>query len=742
MIADRTRGRSVIVRHRNPDTLARIETRINDHHPYCFVQKKDLSRMPFKAIRREDGYEGVYGEDLVKLTFGDTDEPHQLKKQVQTWEANIPWVNRVLADRVNPFPYYQYRKWYLDMEWKTESGEITIISVWDSYEEAMFTWAISDELPAGKHGSLGCKKHPEGHQFIEMYPVLLAFDNERDMIKHFVNHMSRCDPDMLIGWYLQGADISQLAKRMKVVGLDPRTLSPLKKHVYSYGDWDQPIPGRLCFDLMVGFERLWVLKHGQLASKKLDDVAWEALKERKTELPDGHDTYYTDFATYVDYNRQDVRLMPKLDEYLNASEHYITLSFLTQIRFRDTPHITKMATQLFLRDPDFKQRIPSKPQFGKVDYEGADIQEPEPGVYRHIGIMDIKAMYHSNAALHNISWDTLSKDGDDIGNGTRFSKENKGLLVRTMDRLTDLRNEYKAKMKSDPDNKHRWDAMQHATKTLVASLYGVCGDSRYGLYHPEIAAAITFTSRQTLFLLRDLCEARGHKVRYGHTDSVMVDVATPDAGVQLCADLNEDMAPIVVEFEKWCDSFFINAKNRYAARVLWTDGAFHDPQTYVKGIELIQARMPPVMKKSMKTTLDAILEGEKQSLVDDRLCQLIENVLGGDLDPSEVLMKGKLKKNLDKYETLSGPSAAAAWANRHLGKGYKEGDFFKVAISDQGDYIAFDDPKEIEGIAEIGWRIMVERFVVKKVEPLYSVVGWSMQPIINAMNGVSDTQWL
>ena len=105
-------------------------------------------------------------------------------------------------------------------------------------------------------------------------------------------------------------------------------------------------------------------------------------------------------------------------------------------------------------------------------------------------------------------------------------------------------------------------------------------------------------------------------------------------------------------------------------------------------------------------------------------------------------MRGKLKKNLDKYDTLSGPSAGAAWANKHLGKGYKSGDYFNVAINEQGQYIAFDDVSDIEGITKIGYRTMVERFIVKKVMSLYEVVNWSPQQIINSMNGLGETEWL
>ena len=744
MLADQLRGRTVGLRYRDPKTNQRINQKVKDVIPYCFITVEDSQRIPKQWINAQSGFEGLYGEALVKLTFGDPYDMKQFVKDnhIKTWEANIPFPNRVLADRKHPIPQYKWRKVYLDGEWKIESGEITILALYDSYEKKMYQWVQHEEIPAGMHQRIECKNHPEGKTHVDYHPQLLSFSNEHDLLKHFAQYLRRLDPDMIIGWALQWADIKQIAQRMKACGLNPGDLSPYKKHRFEYMDWDQPIPGVACMDLMTAFEKLWVLKHGQLASKKLDNVAWEALKERKVELPDGHDTYYTDIGTYLDYNLVDVELMPRLDDLLNVSEHFISLAHACQIRFRDTPHVTKLATSLFFKDEEFKERIPSKAQFAKVDYPGADIQEPEPGIHPNIGIMDVKAMYHSNAEKANISWDTLDENGLDCGNGSCFTQGKKGLLVRTMDKLTEQRNEYKALMKSDPENKSTWDAMQHAMKSLVASLYGICGDSKFGMYHPEIAAAITYTSRQTLFELRDICEEYGHTCRYGHTDSVFVDIDTPEIGEALIVKINERMFPIITEFEKWCSAFFIKAKNRYACRVSWTDGAYHEPQTYLKGLELIQARMPMVMKDAMKFSLDAMLMQKDQEYVDEYLIGVIEATLAGQMDGDQLFMRGKLKKNLDKYDTLSGPSAGAAWANKHLGKGYKSGDYFNVAINEQGQYIAFDDVSDIEGITKIGYRTMVERFIVKKVMSLYEVVNWSPQQIINSMNGLGETEWL
>ena len=71
--------------------------------------------------------------------------------------------------------------------------------------------------------------------------------------------------------------------------------------------------------------------------------------------------------------------------------------------------------------------------------------------------------------------------------------------------------------------------------------------------------------------------------------------------------------------------------------------------------------MPTVMKNAMKMSLDGMLQGSKQEVIDSLLVDIIEATLAGKMDGDQLFMRGQLKKNLDKYDTLSGPSAGAAW---------------------------------------------------------------------------------
>jgi len=741
MIVEQVGRNDVLVRYRNVKGK-RQQTKITDRLPYLYLRDEDAQ---FVDEKKEAGYTGVFGESLTKVTCYTTDAVRNLSKTGLTWEGNIPFTNQVLTARVKegrkPFASYNHRVWYLDGEWKTDSGQITMLTVFDSFTENLYSWAV---LPHGvSKGKYSALLDANDNRYEYDTPVLV-FDTEAELLTHFTAFMRKQDPDIITGWYVAGADLKQIIERCNKVGVRASTMSPLNRIRYDFGDWSQPIVGRNVIDLRLAFTKLWELKNGKLPNYKLDDVAWECLGEKKTELPDGHDTYYSDPILYLEYNRQDVRLLPRLNGLVNALDYFIAVQHIAQCEIRSTPFVTQVFTCLALGDPEFKKQIPSKPMFDKENYDGAIVMDGKKGIYQNIGIFDVKAMYHSNAALHNISWDTLGPKGADCGNGTKFSQEKKGLLVRQMDNMTVLRDHYKQLMKdaTTDEERVRYDALQYATKSLVASMYGVAGDAKYGLYHPDIAAAITFTSRQTLLKLKEVAEDLGHPVVYGHTDSVMCRVRTPDEGELSLYEINRRMHPIIVQFEKWSSSFILMEKNRYAGLVCWTDGEHHNPKRYVKGIELKQNRMPTVMKESMGKVIDGILGGYHEDQITDPLVKSIESIISGKVNVLDLCMKGKLKKNLSEYRSVSGMAAGAQWANRTLGKGYRAGDDFLVTIDPKGQYLAFDDPKDIEGIAEIGYRTMVERFIINRVQPYYDVAGWDISPLYRAVEGKSKVAWL
>tara|TARA_A100001201_G_scaffold23240_2_gene26431 strand:+ start:24393 stop:26636 length:2244 start_codon:yes stop_codon:yes gene_type:complete len=747
MIVERGKGNRVIVFHRDSEGKRKRTVLGADMLPYIYVSsdiRRNVLIGKYKCAKIETGHTGLYGQSLQKVYFYNTQDMRELANDVDTWENNIKWENKVLADSGVTFDNYEHRVWYLDMEWKVGSGEITIVVVRDS-QKGEYVWFTHPDYEAGYYEKIPAKNHPYGKEFCEMGERRFrCFDDEKSMLSSVAKLMQEQDPDIITGWNVTNADCKQLFNRMQKVGLSPTILSPVRRVRWGFGDWEQPIVGRNVIDMMIGFKKLWTLKNGQLPAMSLDGVSKHCLGDEKVPLEDGHDTYYSDFGTYLDYARQDVDLLPRLNDLVDVLGYHTALQHIVQCDIRSTPFITKMFSILCLRDDKFEKRMPSKPRFAKVDYEGADIMTPVAGVYNNIGIFDVRAMYHSNVSKYGICWTTLDDEGEDCGNGVRFNREEDGLLCRQMDYMTELRNHYK-KMKAQAETEEeakRYDALQYATKSLVASMYGVAGDAKYGMYHPDIASAITFTSRQTLGELRDHAESLGFKVRYGHTDSIMCEVPTPEEGVKALETINQRMSPIITEFEKWSSSFLVMAKNRYAGLVSWTDGEYHEPERYVKGIEMKQSRLPKAMKNAMALVIDGMLEGKSEADITSQLENLIVNVVEKKIPIEDLTIKAKLSNDLHKYSVLSEARAGAKWANDNLGKGYRKDDYFLCTLDENGDYIAFDKPEEIEGIAKVGHKHIAKKYVLDKVVPYYEVMGWDYMPLENAISGTSNLMWL
>ena len=733
MIVDRLGGRRVAVRYRDPITLDRKQEVINDIYPYGFLRTEEADMV--QAVNKEDGYTGVYGEALTKVAFADPSEVGALtNKFTQTWECNIPFTNRVLVDSGRNYPFYKHRVWYLDLEWN-EQEEVTVATVFDNYMGKYLTWFVA---PPGSNYPPMVKQI--GDRVFDT--PLKCFQTEKEMLDDFFHVMMKKDPDVLTGWWLMGADMRVLFDACKRHGWNPgKRMSPHGAVRYQFDDYSQCILGRLTIDLMVVFCRLWRVQNGQLPGQSLADVSAYVLPDdTKHDLDDGHDTYYTDIGRYIDYNIQDVALMPKLDKMLNCIDHFLNLQHIVQCDFTTTPWVTRLCTVLLMRDKEFNLQIPSKPQFGFEKYEGADIQEPEPGLYESVAIMDVRAMYHSNVTKYNISWETIM----DAESAVFDTDAPTGALGRAMNLLTNLRNEYKSNMKASltQEEKAKWNSAQYATKSLVASLYGVCGDSRYGMYHPAVAAAITRTSRETLGELRDRCVEQGCEVIYGHTDSVFVTVESPEQGVTMVDWINEQMYPIETEFEKYCERMMLKAKNRYAGKVTWTDGDYHEPDYYIKGIESKQARMPKSMKNAMNTTINSMLDGRSQEWVTERVSGIIHDIVEGRTSLEDLKMKGKLKKDLEDYKTIGGAAAAALWANTNLGKEYRKDSYFWVLIDSTGRFIGFDEIAELPQGVQIGYEVMVERYIIEKVKPFYEIAGWNIGPLDDAKRGRKAIEWL
>jgi DNA polymerase I len=509
--------------------------------PYFFVldsEKERKTYKPSKYLTRDFEYEkgdwiNIDGEPLKKVYVERHEDIRKVKDQFsKTYEADVPYHFRYAVDCIDEMPEYEMRKWYWDMEWQQggeHDGCITTIVAYDNYDEEYHQWVWFPNYDDSLEG----KDMKDFDKFV--------FNNEKDMIENFMTTMVVKDPDMLIAWFGNFADIPKLLDRACVNGLDPTIISPIgsvkgvsnNRFKYSengFGQIEQPIAGRIVLNLDMAFERQWNdSQRGTLPSLALDYVAEEVLGKKKLvseKFPDPNEFYrrgwLEDTKTYLEYALIDVQLMVEIDESNYCSDAILALQRLLKAPFDACFFASHMGSIYFMRNAWWKAKTGNRDE-KKKPYEGAMIYDPlsedTNGLHLNVAAFDFAGLYPSMMIARNISFETISDEPTEFAVNiltprdfseakekemVYFKTDKLGLLPRAVLELKELRNEYKARMKEargKPNGEYqKWYNNQMAVKRLSASFYGVLGFTGFAWADSTLAASITASAREAIRL--------------------------------------------------------------------------------------------------------------------------------------------------------------------------------------------------------------------------------------------------
>ena len=508
-----------------------------EFNPYfyiCYQENRPMSYKPSKYITRDFRYEegdwvNLQKEPLQKVYVESSYDIKKAKDMFsRTYEADVPYHFRYCIDELHEMPEYKMRKWYWDMEWQ-QGGEyhdcITTIVVYDNYDEEYYQWVWFPNY--------------EGNEEYH-------FDNEKDMIESFMTTMIVKDPDMLIAWFGNFADIPKLLERACAVGLNPSIISPIgfvkgikkKKDEYTFAyaekgfsPIEQPIGGRICLSLDLAFERQWNdSQRGTLPSLSLDYIGEIVLGKKKLvseKFPDTNEFYrrawLEDTQTYLDYAIKDVELIVEIDETNFCSEAILSLQRLLKAPFDACFYASHMGSIYFMRNAEWKAPTGNKNE-ERREYDGAMIYDPlsegTNGLHLNVAAFDYAGLYPAMMISRNISWETKSLEPTEfavnISTPRDFSEvkheqmlyyktDKLGLLPRAVLELKELRNEYKRLMREarEADNNSeyiKWYNNQMAVKRLMASFYGIVAFQGFGWADIDLAASITASAREAIRL--------------------------------------------------------------------------------------------------------------------------------------------------------------------------------------------------------------------------------------------------
>lgn len=527
---------------------------------------------------------------------------------------------------------------------------------------------------------------------------IVNFQSERDLLMGFKSYMDKHDIDIITGWNIFGFDLEYIYKRAFVNKCPPEffELGKLKdqvcemvyKKLSSSALGDNllkllPMSGRFIFDL---FHE--VKKGYNLDSYKLDAVSEKFLGDHKIDM--------SPKEMFVRYREEDPIKLREVAEYCikdTLLPHRLLDNLCILLNLMEMAKATwvpiyylcergqqiKVFSQICRKAREKNFMVPTI-RWGSTpheQYEGATVLEAQTGAYyAPITALDFEGLYPSIMMAHFLCYSTLVLDPryDNLpgvtyesfvieGRTYKFAQDVPCLIPEILAELKAFRKQAKKDMaKATGQMKQVYNGKQLAYKVSMNSVYGFTGAGKGMLPCVPIAATVTCEGRHMIEQTKELVEREfeGAKVRYGDTDSVMVEFdmqgrAGQDAldyswqlgekAAEMCNNLFKK--PKNLELEKVYWPYILYSKKRYAAK-MWTqgkDGKMKMDYIDVKGLQLVRRDNIPYVREVSKAILDIILESNNAQPAKDLAQRKAAELLDGRVPMNKLVLSQKLAES-------------------------------------------------------------------------------------------------
>jgi len=528
-----------------------------------------------------------------------------------------------------------------------------------------------------------CLKETKGHKW---------FKSEKELLESFAEHMRDIDPDIVTGWNIFGFDLEYLYKRLSIAKCEPhgfiwgrRHLEPVEyveKRLASGALGSNilkmvPMLGRFVFDLFHDVKR----EH-KLESYSLNNVSKEFLKDQKNDMPvkeifsryaEGNPERLGEVA---DYCIQDTILPHKLMNHLYTIQNlvemakatWVPLSYLSERgqQIKVFSQIARKARELGFMIPT----IPYKKSVSTEKFEGATVLDAQTGAYyTPITALDFASLYPSIMVAHNLCYSTMvmnpkydnlpGVEYEQYGEH-RFAQGVPSLLPEILKELKQFRKKAKKDMAQAEGTPMEaiYNGKQLAFKMSMNSVYGFTGAVNGGMLPlVAIAASVTMRGRQMIEQTKNYVESNfDAKVRYGDTDSVMVEFdvqgrkgqeaidyawAQGELAAEQCSRLFK--APNELELEKVYYPYFLYSKKRYAAKMYEKKGmSVIFKKIDVKGLQLVRRDLCPYVREVCSLILEMILESSDPRKPIEAAKNAAKKLLDGKVPMEKLLLSKSL----------------------------------------------------------------------------------------------------
>jgi DNA polymerase elongation subunit (family B) len=283
---------------------------------------------------------------------------------------------------------------------------ITAITVYLKWIDQLITLALPPKTLTLENAEKLCENIPNTY----------LYESEADMLETFLSLIK--DADILSGWNSEGYDIPYTVNRVTRVlsKEDTRRFClwdqfPKKREFEKYGRQLETydLIGRVHLDSLELYRKY---TYEERHTYRLDAIGEMEIGENKTVYEGTLDQLYNnDFKTFIEYNRQDVALLNKLDDKLKFIDLANKLAHDCTVLLQTTMGAVAVTEQAIINEAHRRGfQVPNRPKRDDSDDNqaaGAYVAYPKEGLQDWIGSLDINSLYPSAIRALNMGPETI-----------------------------------------------------------------------------------------------------------------------------------------------------------------------------------------------------------------------------------------------------------------------------------------------------------------------------------------------
>jgi len=286
------------------------------------------------------------------------------------------------------------------------TASVTAITVYLSQLKQLITLALR---PKTMHEDIA-------QSVVKNFENTFVYNSEAELLQTFLDLID--DADIITGWNSEGYDLPYLINRVTRVlsKNDTRRFClwdkyPKKFSYEKYGgeQTSYSLIGRVHLDYLELYRKY---TYHEMHSYSLDTVSDYELQDKKIPYEGTLDQLYnTDFEKFIEYNRQDVMLIVRMDEKLRFIDLANELAHQNTVLLPTTMGAVAVTEQAIINEAHAQGLIvPNKPDRDDsktVTAAGAYVATPKKGLHHWIGSVDINSLYPSAIRALNMSPETI-----------------------------------------------------------------------------------------------------------------------------------------------------------------------------------------------------------------------------------------------------------------------------------------------------------------------------------------------